>query len=116
LVVPSRIGLCFALVAVTWLSLVPYSIPSPAPDKVSHLAASFALCWLADFSFPRRPWVLKIAPLFFYGWGLELLQRAIPGRVSEAWDVVANAGGLLLYALLASGAGYAMRRKTRELR
>ena len=99
-ILASRVTLVLLLGAVTWLSLWPSVVQVGPSDKLDHLAAYFVLALCADFAFPAAGYLLpKAAPLFLYGFLMEVLQRYVPGRSSEGLDLVANASGLLLYGV-----------------
>lgn len=97
-----RLGLVLALVGITWLALTPSLPPLPGQsDKLGHLLAFLTLAFLADFAFPQRGFDAgKFLPLLGYGLGLELLQSILPHRFGSVADLLADAGGLALYALL----------------
>ena len=97
-----RLALGFSLLLITWLAVLPSDTPLPGQtDKLGHMLAFLLLAFLADFSFPGRRFdAVKIAPLLGYGLGLELLQSTLPHRIGSGADLLADAAGLLLYALL----------------
>ncbi len=97
-----RLGLTLALLLVTWLALTSSSPAMPGQsDKLGHLLAFLALAFLTDFAFPQRGFDAgKFLPLLGYGLGLELLQSTLPHRFGSAADLLADAAGLALYALL----------------
>ena len=99
-----RLLLGLTLTLVTWLALTPQPVPmSPGLmlDKWSHLAAFLVLAFLADASWPDRPFDLgKWAPLVGYGVVLELIQMQIPNRMFDGADIVANMLGVGLYAFV----------------
>lgn len=77
------------------LSLVP-SPPQPpvflAWDKAQHALAYAVLAWWCLQCWPRQaPWLL--AGLIAYGIALEGLQALTPQRMLEAGDMLANAVG-----------------------
>jgi VanZ family protein len=97
-----RLGLVLTLVGITWLGLTSTAPPMPGQsDKLGHLLAFLTLAFLADFSFPQRGFDAgKFLPLLGYGLGLELLQSILPHRFGSVADLMADAAGLALYALL----------------
>ncbi len=97
-----RLGLTLALLLVTWLALTSSSPAMPGQsDKLGHLLAFLALAFLADFAFPQRGFDAgKFLPLLGYGLGLELLQSTLPHRYGSVADLLVDAAGLALYALL----------------
>lgn len=97
-----RLGLVLALLLATWMALTPSAPEMPGQsDKLVHLLTFAALAFLADFAFPRRGFDAgKFLPLLGYGLGLELLQSTLPLRYGSTADLLADAAGLALYALL----------------
>lgn len=91
-----------ALLLATWLAVTSSSPAMPGQsDKLAHLLAFLAFAFLADFAFPRRSFdAVKFLPLLGYGLGLELLQSVLPHRDGSVADLLADAAGLALYALL----------------
>jgi VanZ family protein len=80
-------------------------------DKIAHAIMYFALCWLVfrafryqDFSVLLSKGALLGAFIFCCVYGIldEYHQRSIPGRAVDLNDVVAGAGGALLFVALAS--------------
>ena len=92
------------LTLVTWLALTPQPVPMTPGlmlDKWSHLLAFLILAFLADASWPDRPFNLgKWGFLVAYGIALELIQMQIPNRVFDGADIVANVLGVGLYAFV----------------
>lgn len=88
------IGLGWAMVAaIVWGSLTP-SPPSAGNDKVGHFAVYGVLMfWFAQL-YARR---LGCAAGFIaMGIGLEFVQGGLGYRSFELYDMLANAGGVLL--------------------
>lgn len=85
----------------TWIALRPITAEEwfSGQDKLLHFAeyASFYL-W-GGASFPDARWRLPAA-LLAYGVAIELLQALTPYRTMSFADVVANALGLVLGAVL----------------
>ena len=104
LVLLSRISLVICLVVVTALTVLPLQEFPPAEninDKLSHLLAFLALAVVADYSFPDKTFVVpKALPLLAYGVGIEIVQYFIPYRSFSVLDMMADAAGLIVYALL----------------
>ncbi len=94
------IGACVGtLLPSHWL---PVWLPN---DKLLHVGVYFLLSLLALMKLSLLPWgLLSIYGLFMLGFGLELVQRHVPGRSFSIGDVVANgigiAMGVMLYATL----------------
>lgn len=99
-----RSGLGVALALATWTALRPVSGPESflGQDKVLHLSAYTGFYLLGRLGFVDPGWRLPAA-LFGYGLLIEGLQTLVPGRVPSGLDLAANALGLALGALLASG-------------
>ncbi len=97
-----RLGLALVLVGIAWLALTPSAPTMPGQsDKLGHLLAFLTLAFLADFAFPRRGFdANKVLPLLGFGLGIELIQSTLPHRFGSVADLLADAAGLALYALL----------------
>lgn len=94
------------VLAMLWLSLSPtVTTPQKIPhfDKVLHASAHFVLCgWffpLLDRKLFKNVLIFSIT----LGALIECLQFFSPGRMPDAWDLVANVSGALLAALLMRG-------------
>ncbi len=95
------IGLILALVVSTTLSLMPsQEVPAGFSwDKLNHWAAFFILMFLACHAYPQRSlWRIALA-LVVYGIGIEIAQYFTKYRSADVMDVVADAIGILVYAL-----------------
>ncbi len=86
-----------------------FKIP-PGSDKVLHAIIYFVLCWLSrrafyhqDFFSPLRRSAYLGAFVFsvVYGFLDEYHQTHVPGRTWELYDLMADAGGALLYVAIA---------------
>lgn len=99
-----RLGLGAALTLAAWMALRPVSQPEwfSGQDKVFHLAAYVSFYLLGRLGFSAPGWRLPGA-LFGYGLIIEGLQTLVPGRMPSGADLVANAFGLVLGALLVHG-------------
>ena len=99
-----RLLLGLVLVVTTWVSLSqqPPTLPEvPLADKWAHLFTYVLLAFLVDASWPDRPFDLtKWAMLLAYGLSIELIQSQIPNRIFSLADLLANATGILIYAVL----------------
>lgn len=103
------------VVIIYFLSAIPssqlrFKFP-PGTDKVVHAVIYFVLCWLArrafyhQNSFPMlRNSSFMGAFIFSVVYGLldEYHQKFVPGRDADFYDLLANAGGALLYVAIAS--------------
>ena len=115
-----RITLLVLVVVVGWLALSP----KPPPrvdlgwDKLNHACAFAALAAAACFSlrFERaRP--AALLALLVYGGLIEIAQTNVPGRNGEWADLLADAVGIAIGALLAAALlGAAERALTRRVR
>ena len=99
-----RLLLGLTLVIVTWVSLTPKGAPLPAvplADKWAHLLTYTLLAFLVDASWPETgfDW-RKWAALIGYGLAIELIQGQIPNRMFSLGDLLANAAGIAVFALL----------------
>jgi VanZ family protein len=102
-----RLLLPIALVATTYLATtqLPASLQE-VNDKLGHLLAYLGLALLMDGAFPDRGFGWrKWLPLMLYGIGIELIQSQIPYRQFSLLDLVANGGGLAIYAIVAPFVG-----------
>ena len=90
-----RLTLATALVAITWLAVMPTVEMPNQSDKLAHILAFLVLTALADLSFPaRRRLLAPVLPLLLYGAGLEILQHFQPQRVASIADFLANGIGV----------------------
>jgi len=100
-----RLLLGLALVIATWFALTPQPMQMPPlahADKWTHLATFLMLAFLADASWPERAFdAPKWGLLLAYGLAIELIQMPIDNRFFSLADLVADAAGIALYALLA---------------
>lgn len=88
-------------------------------DKVVHAVIYFVLCWLVSrafrhqqqFAFLSRSALLG-AFIFSVVYGVldEYHQSHVPGRLADANDLMADAGGALLFVVIA----WMMRRRNAE--
>lgn len=111
-----QVALLLALLAVAYLTLTPRPVhlPGAGSDKLAHAAAFFLLALLADLARPAQLLGWRgVALLCLYGAGIELAQHFIPNRSMSAGDMLADAGGALLYALLV---GPWLHRRLRQAR
>jgi VanZ family protein len=99
LLLTARIALLLGVVAVSVLSLIPSDeLPEVTlSDKIQHGLAYMALAAVGVAAFADRTARLSIAAgLFVLGMVLEALQRFVPGRYFDVWDMVANGAGVVL--------------------
>jgi VanZ family protein len=84
---------------------------SPGMDKIVHAGVYFILCWLVRRAFFRQETIPQLKKSSFLGafifscvYGLldEFRQNSLPGRSSDAYDLLAGAAGALLYVAAAS--------------
>jgi len=96
-------SLSLSLVIITILAVIPLDYPEVAGinDKFSHIAAFYILSLLADYSFPETKLnPAKILSLLVYGVSIEWIQYYIPYREFSIFDILADAGGIMAYAIL----------------
>jgi VanZ family protein len=97
-----RLLLALALVAITWLAVIPEP-PTEGlaiSDKLQHALAFVVLLGLADHAWPASGITLtKVAWLLAYGAGIEILQFYIPYRDCSVLDLLADGTGMLVYPL-----------------
>lgn len=109
-----RISLVLALIVITYLTLSIQQMPDfPNSDKFAHVIAFFGLTLLAHNSAPGK---LKWSMLALLGYGIliELLQGLTSYRQASAADALADAVGIVLYALPASIVIRCYRASTRD--
>ena len=99
----ARFVLIACAAAILFLALSP-NPPNPAGlfdlDKVNHVVAFFVLSLLADYSYlARSALAQKGIALLGFGLLIEGLQYQVGYRYFEIADLVADGGGILLYAL-----------------
>ena len=95
-----RISFASALIAITLLATTPqeYPVVSGINDKLNHIFAFFVLALLADYSFLKYNFNVRIfLPLFGYGIAIEVIQHFLPYRMFSLFDVTADMIGLLMY-------------------
>ena len=115
-----RITLLVLVVVIGWLALSPKPPPGVdlGWDKLNHACAFAALAAAACFSlrFERaRP--AALLALLVYGGLIEIAQTYVPGRNGEWADLLADAVGIAIGALLAAALlGAAERALTRRVR
>ena len=87
------LGIAFTLV----ISLMPPTLDTRGghADKLVHaLGYAVLMFWWAQLVIRRR-WMLAVAIILF-GALIELLQGLTPDRLPDAYDALANSGGVLL--------------------
>lgn len=104
-----RMALVITASAILLLAVLPPTELGIATlnDKLAHVAAFVTLALLLDFAFPRQGLGLsKIAVLIAYGMLIEGIQYFLPLREASIADLLANATGIVLYALMVPGLRY----------
>lgn len=97
-------------IALQAATLVVCLLPMPAVpvamahfDKIEHLAGYALLAAYTVMLFPaRRARWRGLAVVFALGAAIEALQSLVPWRSNDALDLVANAAGIALGALVAA--------------
>jgi len=102
-----QVALAVLVCIVAKLALTPSNYPSVSLgwDKLNHFSAFAALAlaaWLG-FRAVRRHQLISLLGVLAYGGAIELVQLVVPGRSSEWLDLLADAVGILIGALLAAG-------------
>jgi len=98
-----QLFLLLMMIFVAWASLTPVYDPKPMliNDKLAHFLTYFSLALISDNAFARSHFALKkFSWLFAFGVSLEILQQFVPGRAFSYLDMLANATGILLYAIM----------------
>ena len=99
-----RIVTALLVVAVSWLALTP----TPPPtidfgwDKLNHALAFTALAFSACLGHPAsmRMRLLWLCALLAFAGLIEVLQAFVPGRSSEWGDLLGDAAGIAIGAVL----------------
>lgn len=100
-----RVALFVATLVATRLATAPIeAVPfAGLGDKVLHAGAFLVLAGLLDFSFPATRFTAgKVATLLAYGMAIEVVQHFLPYRSFSLLDWLADAGGVALYAVVAT--------------
>ena len=108
----SRVAFYVGLLLVVALSLIPQdAMPTPDLwDKASHGMAYAALAVAGGIGYrSSRTLMLVALGLVLLGAALGVAQSALPGRIASLYDVLANAIGIVLGSLIASGANIKLR-------
>jgi len=98
-----RVMLVLSLLLITYLVTTELNHPimTSMNDKLGHILTFAILAFLLDFSFPANSFNLsKIFPLLVYGMLIEITQHFLPHRTFSLLDMLADGGGLVIYALL----------------
>lgn len=98
----ARALLPLLLLLVTLLALWPQTeiLPSTGWDKANHALAFAVLMAVWSTGWPRARQIAGLLGLLAYGGLIELLQTQLPPRSGEWEDLLADAVGLGLGALL----------------
>ena len=97
-----RILFIASLLLITYLATTEMEHPvmTSINDKAGHILAFICLAFLVDFSFPDSRFdFLKILPLLAYGLLIEVIQYFLPHRMFSVLDILADSGGVMIYAL-----------------
>lgn len=108
-----QVGLWLSLVIVVYLATIRIDEPLPGnfSDKFYHSLCFAVLAFLTDYAYPKSGFgPRKYIPLFLYGIMIEVIQYFIPYRSFSTADMVADALGLVIYALIAWLLSRACRR------
>jgi len=97
-----RISLMFVVVGIAYLSLTPSDTMIVGNDKLSHFIAYAVLMvniGLLTY-LNKKNFVIGIIASLLYGGILEVIQDSIPGRYMSIYDMIANAIGVFIGAIL----------------
>ncbi|MEO7152920.1 MAG: VanZ family protein [Burkholderiaceae bacterium] len=108
-----RVALLLLMGVIAWLALTPKPPPGAdlGWDKLNHACAFATLAaagWFSVRARNARAWLL--CGLLIYGGLIEIAQTQVPGRSGEWADLLADAVGLALGALLAAAVDAAAGR------
>lgn len=96
-----RIMLVMSSLLIIYLATTELEHPvmTSVNDKLGHILAFLYLAILVDFSFPASSFNLpKILALLAYGVLIEVIQYYLPHRTFSLLDILADGGGLMIYA------------------
>jgi VanZ family protein len=102
-IIGCRILLSVSLVIITYLAIIPLTLPEgyAVSDKVLHALAFTVLLALVDYSWPVSGLNLtKVIPLTAYGAMLEVMQYYLPYRECSIADLIADLFGMMVYFAL----------------
>lgn len=116
-----RLSLLIMLAGIAWLSLTPKVALTVGNDKISHFIAYGALMWnTAWVTLPvYRRFVWGILCALAFGALMEAGQHFVPGRDTSLLDMVANAGGVAVGAIIGAitySPGHRLLRKAGIIR
>ena len=97
-----RVMLVLSLLLIIYLATTELAHPlmMSVNDKLGHVLAFLILAFFMDFSFPASSFNLsKILALLAYGLLIEVIQYLLPYRMFSLLDMLADGGGLVIYAL-----------------
>lgn len=98
-----RLALLVMLLLMAYLGSASLAMPAgvDVSDKLLHGLAYWLLLLLVDFSWPSSGLTLtKLLPVFGYGVLIEAVQYFLPLRDFSLADMLANAIGMGVYALM----------------
>lgn len=87
--------------------------PSLGWDKANHAAAFAALAFCGHFAWRERAGhtARLVLALLLLGIGIEIAQRAVPGRSAEAVDLLADAAGIGIGLVIANALSRRLDRR-----
>ncbi len=97
-----RITLILIVTGITYLSLTPTDTLTVGNDKLSHfIAYAVLMCNVGLLTYQNKlkfRWGILLS--IIYGGVLEVIQQYVPGRYMSIYDLIANAIGVLIGAIV----------------
>lgn len=106
------LGLCYSLLIIYLCAMPSPDLPDGMDDKMAHFLAFGGIGFLYYF-LGNSKWLLIILGILF-GIAIEIMQGLLPEsfhRGFDVWDMVYDAFGVCLGALVAFGLEYFFRKK-----
>jgi len=100
-----RISLICVIVGIGILSLFPREpsgVELPINDKIGHGIAYFVLMINGGIVMRKKRWTAVGIGAFIYSILLEGVQYFVPGRSTDAYDLIANGTGIIVGLIVLS--------------